>query len=314
MHADYNKTTGHVLAQFTKAVYRSQRGQFDPSLSLNDSFPKVNGGIPNYPTWVPDWETIGKFGIVPPAFYRQSEHGAAGELLQPSGVDDYSPEDDLVLRRHGCRVVVITEVMPPPEWTKPSKWPWDWRLKHLDNWLQSIQEFAGLASESGPAEDYIWRTVFQKYDDPRRDDVNEWKEGQNHVVRKIMRREPIDIDNLTEDELDFFWKGPYIHHLDALGVNKLEERVDALMHIWPQQRLPKIGRTLFKTNKGMFAMGHESVQPGDIVTLIWGVTSPIVLREREEGGFTMWGDAHVDGIMDGEFLETNPAHEEFVLY
>ena len=316
MHADYSKATGHVLAEFTKAAFRSPRDRYGSRLSLADSFPKRNDAIPNYPTWVPDWETIGKYGLQPFPFSSDSECGAAGELRQPPDANDDSPEEVLRLRRHGCRVAVITEVMTPPEWTKPTKWPWDWKLKNLDNWLQSIREFTGLGIESGPAEDYIWRTLARKYEGKNfsPNGVNDWKEEQNHLVRKIMRREPIDIATLTKDEVDFFWKGPFAYYLDGWGVDKLEDRVKGLMHSWPKLILPLIDRTLFKTNKGMFAIGHRSVHPGDIVTLIWEVKSPIVLREREEGGFTMWGDAHVDGIMNGAFLETNPVHEEFRLY
>ena len=316
MHADYNRTAGHVLAEFTKAVFGSPTYRCVRDVNLDHSFPKQNDGITNYPSWVPDWESIGKYGIMPFPFSNHAEGGAAGELRQPLGMNDGTPEDALILRRRGCRVAVITEVMKPPEWTKPTEWPWDWRLKRLDKWLQSIRKFAGLGSESGPAEDYIWRTLARKYEGKGHsgDGVNEWKEEQNHLVRKIMRREPIDIATLTKDELDFFWKGPFAYYLDGWGVDKLEDRVKSLIHSWPKETLPLIGRTLFKTNKGMFGIGHESVKPGDIVTLIWEVNSPIVLREREDGGFTVWGDAHVDGIMNGEFLETNPVHEEFLLY
>lgn len=45
-----------------------------------------------------------------------------------------------------------------------------------------------------------------------------------------------------------------------------------------------------------------------------GVHSPIVLRQRREGGFTFAGDAYVDGIMQGEFFHTLPNEQEFVIY
>lgn len=64
----------------------------------------------------------------------------------------------------------------------------------------------------------------------------------------------------------------------------------------------------------MLGLGHKSVQAGDTVTLLLGVHSPIVLRSRCEGGFTFVGDAYMDGIMQGEFLQTNPVEQEFVIY
>lgn len=69
--------------------------------------------------------------------------------------------------------------------------------------------------------------------------------------------------------------------------------------------------------KGMFGLGHVAVRSGDVVTLLWGFKSPIILRPRDEsegGGYTFVGDAYVDGIMYGEFLETSPAHEDFEIY
>lgn len=64
----------------------------------------------------------------------------------------------------------------------------------------------------------------------------------------------------------------------------------------------------------MFGLGHLEVEAFDILTLIWGVRSPIVLRQRADGGFYFRGDAYVDGIMHGEFLATCPAHEQFSIH
>ena len=64
----------------------------------------------------------------------------------------------------------------------------------------------------------------------------------------------------------------------------------------------------------MFSLGSECVKPGDLVTLLWGVESPILIRPRENGGFYLLGDAYVDGIMYGEFLKTEPLHEVFEIH
>ena len=39
-----------------------------------------------------------------------------------------------------------------------------------------------------------------------------------------------------------------------------------------------------------------------------------VLRLRRDGGFYFCGDAYVDGIMQGEYLENGPVEEEFCIY
>lgn len=314
IHADYSMTAGKVLAQFTKAVLLSKDSR--GGLSLNHSFPKREE-IPDCPTWVPDWVTIGKYGCTPFPFNSGwDKYEAGGKLLQSPSPENDTLQEPMTLRRAGCRVAVVTEVMKPPEWLKPSEWTWDWSIKDHEKWLRDVKEFAGLGDETGPAEDYVWRTLAQKRKDcdPVGDGVNQWRDEHNHIVRKIMRREPIDPDKLSETEADFFRKGPYSFYLNAWGIDRMEDLVDRLMHQWVKKMLPREERTLFKTNKGMFAIGHTSVRPGDIVAIIWEVASPMVLRPRGEGGFTVQGDAYVDGIMHGEFLDTNPAHEEFVLY
>jgi hypothetical protein len=65
----------------------------------------------------------------------------------------------------------------------------------------------------------------------------------------------------------------------------------------------------------MFGLGHQSLKVGDVVTLLQGMRTPIVLRKRDTGpGFLYTGDAFVDGIMYGEFLATKPALDEFYIY
>lgn len=54
----------------------------------------------------------------------------------------------------------------------------------------------------------------------------------------------------------------------------------------------------------MLGLGHSLIEVGDTVTLISGVRCPIILRERVDGGYCFHGDAYVDGIMQGEYLET----------
>ena len=69
------------------------------------------------------------------------------------------------------------------------------------------------------------------------------------------------------------------------------------------------GRTLFKTEKDIFSQGHVAIKPGDLVTLLWGLASPIILRPRDamdDSGFIFVGDAYVDGIMYDTDAESLP--------
>jgi hypothetical protein len=54
---------------------------------------------------------------------------------------------------------------------------------------------------------------------------------------------------------------------------------------------------------------------GDVICVLYGGTVPFMLRpkEKEMGGYYVVGEAYVDGIMDGEYMDTNPKIEKFVL-
>ena len=132
-----------------------------------------------------------------------------------------------------------------------------------------------------------------------------------------MRVEHMDAASLPEDEDAFARSTPLFRNMgfDPRVPVLSDEQLATLAHRWREYTGSVArNRTLFKTAKGMLGLGHVGVQIGDVLTLIWGVEAPIVLRERDGGGFYFRGDAYVDGIMRGEFLMTEPAQEEFYIY
>lgn len=75
-----------------------------------------------------------------------------------------------------------------------------------------------------------------------------------------------------------------------------------------------MGGPCSRRRREMLGLGHVAIEAGDIVTLVWGVCSPLILRRRGSDGFFFRGDAYVDGIMQGEYLGTGPEQEEFCIY
>ncbi|KAF4500432.1 heterokaryon incompatibility [Fusarium agapanthi] len=132
-------------------------------------------------------------------------------------------------------------------------------------------------------------------------------------IRAIMRQQILTVDSLTMLQK---------LHLNSVPAPKpqsmswtvAEKLSNAIGHVQDCVSVSEEGRTLFKTQKGMLGLGHEFIQPGDVVTLLLSCHSPIVLRPRHEGGFAFVGDAYVDGIMQGEFFQTIPTEKEFVIY
>ncbi|EPE30510.1 hypothetical protein GLAREA_03477 [Glarea lozoyensis ATCC 20868] len=59
------------------------------------------------------------------------------------------------------------------------------------------------------------------------------------------------------------------------------------------------GRMMFSLPKGYFGVGPEGMRVGDLVCVVWGCDSPVVLR-RLEDHYVLVGNCFVLGLMDGE--------------
>ena len=311
-------TLAEVFTALTRALIYDEDKRL-LTYELDQCVPRQRWDLPDsLPSWVPDWRAIGKRGVeVYPINYFGTFNSTDGIPTPPRPRN--CSEDDArgILRCPGCCVDFVTDVMQPPQWKKWDDWTAS-EIVDVEAWLSSIRDFAKLGPESSPGEDYVWRTIMlDRYDGitrPKRFEANLTDDERASIIRKIMRRVPIVVESLTEAQRDYICNGP-------LSPSKFEIRdqiIELIVREWPRS-LGSVarGRTLFKTNKGMFGLGHTAIQPEDIVTLLWGMRSPIILRPRNDeagGGFTFVGDAYVDGIMYGEFLETAPAHKDFEIY
>lgn len=325
LSVDYKKTPTQVFTALTRALIKrgddeSLVGNTIPNFHLGNIVPMGEGNTCDLPlpTWVPDWREVGKRGFLD----TRSVYGNATRDTSPPSPDtSCTEEDDRLgrLRRPGCRVDVITEVMEPPRWELESEWGLPMRLAKPQDFLASILEFANLGPESSPGEDHVWRTVMMEHFTVFLEGYFSFhaREEILSLVRKMARRERIDAKLLTPEQKRYVKDYAETWNLYAETFEKLLERVATYLD--DSIRLYSRGRTLFKTSKGMFGLCHVAVRPGDVVILLWGTMSPIILRRRGQsngagGGFSWMGDAYVDGIMDGEFLKTSPAHETFDIY
>lgn len=59
------------------------------------------------------------------------------------------------------------------------------------------------------------------------------------------------------------------------------------------------------TTLGYVGIGPSHLASGDVICILDNATIPFVLRPRPDGqsGYLVVGEAYVQGIMDGEYLE-----------
>ncbi|GKT46151.1 heterokaryon incompatibility protein 6, OR allele [Colletotrichum spaethianum] len=65
--------------------------------------------------------------------------------------------------------------------------------------------------------------------------------------------------------------------------------------------------SMFSTGGHYFGRCNHSVQPGDVVALLFGCTLPVILR-KTQSGFKLIGAAYVSGLMHGELMD-NPRRD-----
>ncbi|KAH7153104.1 heterokaryon incompatibility protein-domain-containing protein [Dactylonectria macrodidyma] len=65
------------------------------------------------------------------------------------------------------------------------------------------------------------------------------------------------------------------------------------------------------TTSGLFFIGPEMMERGDVIAVLYGAKTPIALRKRpDDDGWTLVGECYVHGIMNGEALEDDELEEE----
>lgn len=313
---DYNSTMEQVFTMLTKAMLEESRKHFASNRFGLDWVTPRQDEL-EIPSWVPDWRAIGRYGFgVFPIDYGHRSYDAAAGMRIPALIRTDQDHDEPFLRFHGQLVSVVTDVMALP----PSTQDGEWERARMDtaSWLESIMKFSGLTTQSAPAEDYIWRTILRDYQILQsnfKDHVKIMSADVLHLIRQLFRREPIESASHSDNQL-YFIRNASIHPDIMSEIEDTREQVRRVeMGCTRMWRSINNERTLFKPNKLMLGLGHQSIKVGDIVTILHGNPTPMILRRRDsKNAYTYCGDAYVDGIMYGEFISTAPSLETFDIY
>lgn len=74
----------------------------------------------------------------------------------------------------------------------------------------------------------------------------------------------------------------------------------------PRQTLtlgPTRGRVFFSTTTGYIGLAPHGTVEGDVIYIVLGASVPYVLRPLAGDDYTLIGEAYVQGIMRGEFMD-----------
>jgi hypothetical protein len=65
----------------------------------------------------------------------------------------------------------------------------------------------------------------------------------------------------------------------------------------------KLLRRFIITSMGYIGLATKNTRQGDIVCILFGCSTPVILRPSNHGAYNLVGDCYVHGIMEGEAME-----------
>jgi serine/threonine protein kinase len=69
----------------------------------------------------------------------------------------------------------------------------------------------------------------------------------------------------------------------------------------------------FVTKREFFGFGPRTLQHGDVVAIVYGASVPLILRELNEGTYSLIGGCYIEGIMNGEEVKWRGKTQVFKL-
>lgn len=104
-----------------------------------------------------------------------------------------------------------------------------------------------------------------------------------------------------------------LHSSDPAARNTAVETIDQILRVYTQEGVERIfnilnlvltNRKFFVTEKRYMGIGYKSMQPTDIVCVLFGSKTPFVLRPTSTPNeYLLVGECYVYGLMDGETMD-----------
>lgn len=91
-------------------------------------------------------------------------------------------------------------------------------------------------------------------------------------------------------------------HEESIPIDRISQDLES--SFWTAHS----GRRAFRTTNGRFGLSGLSLRTGDVVWVIAGVETPLVLRPCGWAEWQLVGEAYVDGIMNGEAVSQGDMH------
>jgi hypothetical protein len=234
------------------------------------------------PTWVPDWSISGSHHSI-----LRKNCNASGDRSRQLTFED--GKNLLILR--GVHWDIVTDIVPrllPPTVEIPPEDHTDFVLKSPQflEWVRAIAKLAYRDGEDG------------QYPIPGLSITG--------ALSLLFQFIPSANTDLVSNPL-YLSSLPFLEVLNGGSIGSNFFNVSAGVYM-VHRRVTSL--CVFRTERGYLGFGNEAITPGDAVTILYGLNSPVILR-REPAAWQLLGPCFGVDIMLDEGTCQNPPEEDF---
>jgi hypothetical protein len=174
--------------------------------------------------------------------------------------------------------------------------------------LKTLQAAAVWAREFSPADDdEFWRTLIANHnaheDDPHREENGRALPGFGTYFHELMAW----VDDLLAMDPPFDVEDVSPENMARLNVPYRPNKY------WGAITPAYLERRIVRCTSGKLALVPEGSQMSDAVAVFRGVPVPFVLRETDEGVYSIVGICYVHGLMEGQAMDGDTQLQDIVL-
>jgi hypothetical protein len=308
--ADYHKSCQEVYTDTARKMI--QAGYVD--ILAQSQWPK---SLDNIPSWVPDWtgtiyEPIGDvyhqpvFETSRKTKQRVQDDKPVKSELSLSTVLKQEPSSKKVRSLPDEKALYLDGIYVDEIETVGRVWDQD---EDTDAFLQGIKE---LCIRSRLKDKKIYKT------EARRNQA-EWRIPvvDQEVVKFIAGRATSRSEHGYNLELEINkMRLEASNGSTTINVDDFAKLAfDPTRRMYAQVLSEMRNRRAYLTTQGYVGLGPIGMQAGDRICILLGANFPYILRLSEDSAsYNFVGEAYCDGIMDGEFMDSNPTEETFKIY
>ncbi|KAH8714734.1 hypothetical protein BGZ61DRAFT_476781 [Ilyonectria robusta] len=263
--------------------------------------------IPSLPSWVPDWNVKGTFGLGITGYERFSAAAGTEAYVMP----EISEQNVLTLR--AAKLDTVVQVGETKEEVG--------RGMPFVQWLDILKRTQQVYHTGENRQEVLWRSLITNTDKDGKIPVPDLKKEFSSWIRRHLApfTELSDLSTVLSNDYD-----AVLPKLSATapGSSQLKNSVSGEdMHINDEQiedarkfdslYSHALLLRLFRTDKGYIGVGSQSMKRGDSVWIVPGSRVPLLFRPSAwtEEQWRLVGGAYVHGFMQGEASRSGLAFE-----